>query len=154
MYGSRQRRAIGLSGFCLPCRRIPSHCLMTAVTVTVKTRLKPFVPAAASSPEAPPLLLMSFLFRNLDPHLTCHGRSLDMNLVTLSLASPMKCGACVCVRASGWETLQTKSPGLTEIIPSELFHYVPGETERLNLLLTRGFIGSHIALGEASRRST
>lgn len=55
----------------------------------------------------------------------------------------------------GWgETYQTKLQGLTEIIPSELFHYVPSETERLNLLLTRGFISSHIALGEASCCST
>lgn len=103
---------------------------------------------------------MSFLCCHRDPDLTCHDRSLDMNLVTLSLALRWLDEVRRCVRLrvrvceSGGETRQTKSPGLTEIIPSELFHYVPSETERLNLLLTRGFIGSHIALGEASRRST
>lgn len=105
---------------------------------------------------------MSFLCCHRDPDLTCHDRSLDMNLVTLSLPLRWLDEVCRCVRLcvracvceSGGETRQTKSPGLTEIIPSELFHYVQSETERLNLLLTRGFIGSHIALGEASRRST
>lgn len=39
---------------------------------------------------------------------------------------------------------------LTKINLSELSHYVPSGMHRLNLLLTRGFISSHIALGEPS----
>lgn len=130
---------------------------MTTVMRKMKTRLKSSVRGGALSPEATFRLPMSFLRCHRDPDLTCHDRSLGMKLVTLSWAPRSLDEVCrpARVRARlGGERRQTKSPGLTEIIPSELFHYVPSETERLNLLLTRGFIGSHIALGEASRRST
>lgn len=118
-------------------------------------KAKPNVNCTALFPQAwqkAPERLLSLLIR----FLCCTGIQISPVMTTQwiwTLSHSFSCHARLMRRWWG-ETYQTKLRGLTEIIPSELFHYVPSETERLNLLLTRGFISSHIALGEASCCST